>query len=157
MDVKGVEAFKLSDVGILTLAKQSGCFVYLDASTRQTIPNNTITKCTFSDEQFDVQNEFDPVTNNRFTAKEAGKYMIFAGLTYWSPTDQGWYRTRIHKNGAFYNQAINHASGTNDLSVLFVCPVELNANDYLEVYAWHLSGAAKDIGIKSFMSIFKVT
>ena len=57
MDVAGVEAFKLSSVGVLTLAKQSGAAVYQAAN--QVIPNAALVLVCHDTESFDGQNEFD--------------------------------------------------------------------------------------------------
>jgi len=95
--VKGVEAFLLSDKGILTLAKQSACAGY--QSSNQTIPNLTYTKINFDTMEFDLQNEFD-LANDRFTATEAGIYFAQVELQI-SLLDQGdFVIASIYVNGA---------------------------------------------------------
>ena len=57
MDVAGVEAFKLSSLGILSLPKQSGAQVHQAAN--QTIPTSLLVPVCHDTESFDNQNEFD--------------------------------------------------------------------------------------------------
>jgi len=96
MDVAGVEAFLLSDVGILTLAKQSGVSVYLSAN--QVIPTAVNTLVMFDTESYDVQNEFDSsVVSGTATATtanklvDAGKFTeaaaYYVGRWVWNTTD----------------------------------------------------------------------
>jgi len=58
MDAAGVEAFKLSAIGVLTLAKQSGARAYLN-TVDQVVKTGTVTKLKYDAEAFDIQNEFN--------------------------------------------------------------------------------------------------
>lgn len=139
MDVKGVEAFLLSDAGILTLAKQSAARAYKHAAD-QTVAHNTAVKVILEAENYDIQGEFDPVTNYRFTAKEAGLYLIVAVLDYEPVVNTYLYQVRIHKNGVYFQASNSYAVGTLVATPTTVGIVQLAANDYLEVYAFQLSG-----------------
>jgi len=88
MDVAGVEAFHLSDVGILDLVKQSATRVTMSAA--QNIPTNTFTKVFLDTEAYDVQNEFN-TTNGAGTAE--------AGTT----------GTTLHDDGVFAGAAVGDA------------------------------------------------
>lgn len=145
MDVKGVEAFDLDDNGILTLAKQSGAMAQRDFPDYQSIPDNTITLCEEDSEIFDVQGEFDSTTNYRFTATKAGLYLYIGTITWYSPVDQVGYHNRIHKNGSLLTQAVMAASGTAAFAFSCLGVAQLAASDYLDLRAWHVSGAAKNI------------
>jgi len=57
MDVEGTEAFLLSDVGILTLAKQSRCSAAPDANME--VPSGLYGRVYCNIEEYDEQNEFD--------------------------------------------------------------------------------------------------
>ena len=136
MDVKGVEAFLLSDTGILTLAKQSAARAWKDAAD-QTISYDTVTKVVLEAETFDIQGEYDKVTNYRFTAIAAGLYLCVAALDYEPVVDGNLYQVRLYKNGAFLAACNAYAVGTVVASPVIVQVVSLAATDYIEVYAYH--------------------
>jgi len=138
--VKGVEAFLLDADGILTLAKQSAARAYKHAAD-QSIPNSTYTKVVLEAESYDIQGEFDPVTNYRFTAKAAGLYLCVGMLDYEPVVDQTIYQMAIYKNGVFFQACNCYSSGTTAGTPLIVAVVQLAASDYLEAYALQFSGA----------------
>jgi len=81
MDVEGVEAFLLSDIGVLTLAKQSGASAYLGAD--QEIPPSANTKVILDSEDFDVQNEFDStIVSSTATAGTGGTTLVDSGASF---------------------------------------------------------------------------
>ena len=94
--VAGVEAFLLSDVGILSLAKQSTAATH--SATLQTCKNTTFTHVILDAEDHDVQNELD-VTLVSGTAdatsanqlKDTGAFTeaatYYVGRTVWNSTD----------------------------------------------------------------------
>lgn len=144
MDVDSVEAFKLNADGILDLAKQSQICAYRNGN--QAFASGDTLKIQFNAEEFDVQNEFDPVTNFRWTAKKAGKYFIHAALVWVNVSATGPYVIYIYKNGAII------CAGIFAVSVTAVYPsssaaltLSLAVNDYIEAYAWQNSGAEQSI------------
>ena len=141
MDVKGVEAFLLNDAGVLTLAKQSAARAYKHASD-QSIANITVTKVVLEAENYDIQNEFDPATNYRFTAKTAGLYLILAQLDYEPVAPGALYQCRIHKNNVYYQTGNCYAVGTVVGTPMTAAIVQLAVNDYIEIYTYQTSGAA---------------
>ena len=155
--VKGVEAFLLSDKGILTLAKQSACAGY--QSSNQTIPNLTYTKINFDTMEFDLQNEFD-LANDRFTATEAGIYFAQVELQI-SLLDQGdFVIASIYVNGAQIKDIATQCVADGKSPVVNVATfVQLAANDYIEFYARHNYGADRDtygVRNRTFFGIAKV-
>lgn len=158
MDVKGIKAFLLHDDGILTLAKQSACRAYLSGGD-QSIPSATWTKVTLNAESFDIQGEFDPTTNNRFTAKKAGIYLVSALLNLLSPVDQQWIIADVRKNGSSTGQAVMPASGIKAVAVSLSNILSLAANDYLELWAYQDAGSAKNVNtgeMNTFMAVYKL-
>jgi len=159
MDVDSVEAFKLNADGILDLAKQSA--IRTKNTNELTIPTGTWTKVTLDLEDFDVQNEFDSVTNYRFTAKKAGKYSIslwanWDGIV--SPAANNAYRVGLWKNDAYDSQGISHASQVMAISAVLVSIVSLAANDFLDMYAYHATGTNRYLYAGfSFMAIHKLS
>ncbi len=94
MDVAGVEAFVLSAIGELTLAKQSNGFI--KSSTAQNTPANTQVYAYLEAEITDTQNEFDvSIVTGSATATSAGKLVDSAanfvagdlGRKVWNTTD----------------------------------------------------------------------
>ena len=62
--------------GITSLPKQSG--FRATRGTAQSIPTGAQTKIQYDTEEYDIQGEYDNVTNFRFTATKAGIYAISA-------------------------------------------------------------------------------
>ena len=146
MDVKGVEAFLLSDVGIVTLAKQSLAVVYKSAAD-QSIAYNTWTKVVMDGEVTDIQGEFDSTTNYRFVAKESGVYIVTAYLTFAALGDGKVYVVGIYLDGAKVASwsAITGAAGLNP-TVGIAHVLAVAATHYLEIWAYHADiGGARDI------------
>jgi len=151
MDVAAVEAFNLNAVGILTLAKQSSCGAKNTAS--QSIPNATWTKLQFPTEEWDVQNEFDPTTNHRFTATVAGKYLCSVSCGFPGLADGTRIIIDIQKNGATTARLLDVTFGGlaygpgGSASV-----VDCAANDYLEGFVYQTHGSAQntDVGTNFF-------
>ncbi len=203
MDVGGVEAFKLSDVGILTLVKQSGAGVYL--SVNQGIPDSSYTSMLFDTELWDIQNEFDaskkigvadatqanklhdadggfvagdvgktvwnPLDDtyatvsgfvddgeldltddimangesyylylSRFTAAEAGKYLLVLNAMFTEVTDGMSMRLLVQKNDVTTLNPIAVASGIGYDLVAGLGIIDMSAGDYLNFYAYQDSG-----------------
>lgn len=138
MDVAGVEAFKLNDDGILDLVKQSMVSVYLGSN--QTISTNTVTKIELDTENFDIQNEFDPATNYRFTAGKAGKYRVSCRVKYNTTVADKSHRLHIKKNGTAVVEVFKQSSITNFLTVSISAIISLAANDYLDFWTEHFAG-----------------
>ena len=108
-------------------------------TVNQNVPANTFVKVLFQNEQFDLANEYNPVTSI-FTPKTRGVYSVLGNITF-SPNDFNVnYRARveIRVNG---NPAIaidNDFFGTgvffnNDVSVTTI--LQLEAGDLVEVFA----------------------
>ena len=95
MDVKGVESFLLSDIGVLTLAKQSSAKANR-ATSVQEIPDQSWTHLSLNAEVSDIQSEMDvSVKSGTADATQANKLHDadggFAsgdvGATIWNKTD----------------------------------------------------------------------
>lgn len=157
MDVKGVEAFVLHDDGILDVAKQSAAYAYR-ATTNQTIPTATWTKVELNAEIFDVQSEFDSVTNYRFTAKKAGLYALNARAGFVADAT-GRRGVGFYKNGSMTICNIVAALATGSSIVFASGALQLAAGDYIELVVLQETGGNLDIsastGAGTFMIIYK--
>ena len=156
--VKAVEAFRLHDNGILTLAKQPAARAYKQAAS-QTIPNVTDTKVILEVEDYDIQGEYNPTTY-RFTAKKAGLYIVLAQVFYMPVVNQKEYESHIYKNGARFKGFAVVAVGTSYAIISNIALVFLAANDYIESYTYQNSGSSavcSNAGIQNnFMAIAKI-
>jgi len=130
---------KFHTSGILDLPKQSKVRAYLGSN--QTVPTSTFTKILIDTENWDAQDEFDPTTNNRFTAKETGWYSAGGCVLYDPSTDGARYITLLYKNGASYANSNAVPGGTSANGAVLSDKVYLEAGDYLELYTYHTAGA----------------
>lgn len=117
-------------------------------STAQSITAITWTKVQFQTLVWDTQNEFDPTTNYRFTAKQAGIYSFQTGVTFLSTASAQSVTAALYVNGLQHTELIigcSPGSGywtTGGGSAL----VKLNAGDYVEVYTYFSSSLSTTIG-----------
>ena len=140
--VKGVEAFLLDDKGILTLAKQSGARAHYVGDKYQ-IADRTAVKVPLNTEDFDLQDEYDPVTNYRFTAKKFGTYLILSSIRYYPGEDGMHAQNRICLNGnTAWSIFSLYQSGTLGITVLNAAIAIMDPADYLELWTWNDSTQA---------------
>ncbi len=113
---------------------------YFDVKTSgdQTLNHNTVTKISFNTELQDSANAFDSSTNYRFTPQTAGRYLIYASLSYYnSGTILSDARTYIYKNGsALHESELNTTDGaTSRLSATAISIVDMNgSSDFIQGY-----------------------
>jgi len=124
----------------------------------QTIPSGTWTKVQLNAESYDEQDEFDHVTNYRFTAKKADFYVVIAKVFFWNFADQQTAQIAVRKNGsdALWNEHTIANAGNLQLYVMDV--IELAAGDYLELYVYQGTGSDKSIddnSVRTFMTIYQ--
>jgi len=117
------------------------------------------TKVTLNTENFDTLSEFDSTTNYRFTATEAGKYLV-TGSIQWSAqvVDKQWL-TAIYKNGTKFVEAQITDARTGVVTPNVTRIISLSVDDYIELYGVQYSGASAVMqgnSTKTFMSIVKV-
>lgn len=153
--VAGVEFFRGHSDGIVTLAKQSGCRVYL-SSAGQTIPSFVETKIEFDGEAYDTQNEFDSTTNYRWTAKKAGIYLFTASLMYLSPVANKRLNVMVKLNGVDAAQASHHSSNTGQISVMVTEIRNIAVNDYIEINTLHNCGGNENIHNHTTYTYFSI-
>jgi hypothetical protein len=132
---------------------------YRDSSV-QDIPTGEVTKIELNAESYDVNSEFDPTTNYRFTAKKAGYYMVRANITYSEVTADKYYRALIRKNGATVAGSYAHPSSTSYLSVSIDDIISLAVGDYIELFTAHNAGEARNVlndATGTYLSIHKLS
>ena len=129
------------------------------ASSAQDISDITLTKIQLDAETFDIDGEFDPVTNYRFTTKKAGYYSIFGSLQINGGTNKQ-YKLFIYKNGASCAETLvlsNLDGYWHTLTISNI--VYLAVGDYIELYCWHDYGAVRSIitgETTTFLLVYKL-
>ena len=114
-------------------------------SASQSVSNDTTTKIQIDSESYDTDNCYDNSTNYRFTPNVAGKYFIYALITFESVSDTTM-QLRIHKNGNLITLS-PQKSGTGSSSHSSFCSYVDSANgstDYYELFGYQASGSSKN-------------
>lgn len=118
------------------------------------VPNATFIKVPYASELYDNRNEYDAVTNFRFTALEAGDYLVDASL-FLSGTPFE-FEIDIYKNGSREN---NLGASPSAYALHGSRVIRLAANDYIEIWVLQNSGVTKTFiknNILNFLTINKI-
>ncbi|MDO8335636.1 MAG: tail fiber domain-containing protein, partial [Candidatus Saccharibacteria bacterium] len=125
-------------------AGSGGDMAKMTRSTTQSIPTGvTPTKIAFDTEVFDNGGIADAVTNDRFTIKKAGKYLITAQLRMDSMADNDFVYTYIYKNGSNVNGRFDLAGSGGWVTSSNTTTLDLAVNDYIELYTVHGNAGSK--------------
>lgn len=93
-------------------------------------------KILWDTEVFDTNNNFDPVTNNRFTPTIAGKYLLSSSIIWTAVSAADALHIYIFKNGAEYVQSLHIAHDSSDVATGVTVVVDANGTtDYFEIFA----------------------
>ena len=129
-------ALVINSAGVVTQPAKP-MFLAYGSSSNISLPNDTWTKVSYSDEQYDIGGYYDHSTNYRYTPQVAGKYMIIARcyITYNSQATEN-IRIAIYKNGSDYTKYNDYGGSTQSYgSVQIVSLIDMNGtSDYLEIY-----------------------
>lgn len=128
---------------------------YLDTAV-QAIATATWTKILLNAEEYDGLDEFDPVTNYRFTASAAGYYLVLGAVNLQTPVDQQWAIVDVRKNNVSTGQVTMAASGTKNISPPALNILYLAATNYLELWFYHDAGVSKNVGYGAEVTWFCV-
>lgn len=130
----------------------------------QTIPNTTATKVELDTAMFNDNLIFDSSTNYRVTVPVDGIYLVQAGVTFLGGVDSA--HCGIYLNGGNdvnkglaenWTQQGDYANSSTQVSQLNNRLLKLDANDYLELYAYHSSGGSFNINQnRTFFSVVKL-
>jgi hypothetical protein len=122
---------------------------HLTKSVDQTINNNALTAITWDTETFDTNTYHSTVTNtSRITipSGKAGYYRVTTRITFAGVTTFRSRQVRLYKNGSGFELFNQVSSGTatdgDDNSYELNTVVNLAVADYLEIYAYQLSGSS---------------
>jgi len=129
----------------------------------QSISQNTWTKVEWETEQFDTDNAFDN-SNDKFTvpAGKGGVYQLNVQVCVTDQSENAELDIKVYKNGSalttpsFSREYAGGSSSTNNTTQLHHL-YDLDAADYVEIYAFHGSGGTNVIeSDQSCWSMFKL-
>jgi hypothetical protein len=116
----------------------------ISKTAAQSIPNNSLTKVTFSSSVFYSHSAFD-FTNNRYSIPVPGIYRV-SSLLNWATVAAGGRSIRVYKNGSVDSELYNAAgSSVTGVRQNGTAVIQCNTGDYIEVFAFQDSGAAMNI------------
>lgn len=144
-DFGGNSIITSDGAGNLTTMKTNYPAFQAFLSANQSVSNDTTTKIQIDSESYDTNNCYDNSTNYRFTPNVAGKYIIYAQITFESVSDTTM-QVRIHKNGSVITFS-PQKSGTGSSSHADFCSYVDSANgstDYYELFGYQASGSSKN-------------
>ena len=156
-DTAGNERMSIDAVGIITYNLQSGAGVA--KTVAQTVVTATWTRVQFETEDYDNQNEYDNVTEYRFTATVGGLYLVSAFVNINEVFDGSLVHLAVRKNGTRIAQVPpTHGSATNPGGNSITVVVKCVATDFLEIWVYHTVGVNKNIAGngESYVSYTKV-
>ena len=117
---------------------------YADLSANISIATGTYVKVAFDNEIFDSDGTYDNSSNYRFTPGVAGKYYIGAKHRLDTSTDGTATILAIYKNGSVFNRS--RFTLDNSEEYFFACVLDLDDDDYVEIYGYQNSGTTTNIG-----------
>ena len=130
-------------------------------SNQTSVANGTETKLSFATEDLDSDGTF---ASNRFTPAVAGRYFVTFAIRSLDVIDDGEYlQGYIYKNGAVFNDETGWTrafspSANQVLHVNNTAIVQLDSDDYLEIYVLHTEGGAITIdATSSHFGAFRLT
>ena len=132
----------LSDAGALKrldikhIQNTPAIFVYLGSN--QANSDNTWTKIAFNTEDLDTDGTYDNSSNYRFTPAVAGKYLCYTqASTFGGQTTINYTQVAIYKNGSSHIQFYEDHQASRPYGDLVggICVIDLDADDYLEVFS----------------------
>lgn len=111
-------------------------------------------KVTFETESFDTNNNFDAVTNNRYTAPVNGFYNFSAAVSI--AVNANLYGIILYKNGSSVKRGNFSSTGAVATDNIFVVNtlLQLTAGDYIEVFMFNNSGGSAAISVGAEKTYF---
>ena len=137
----------LSDAGTLKRLDikhiQNTPSFFASLSANQSIATGTYVKVAYNVELYDSDNTYDNSSNYRFTPGVAGKYVIGAKHRLDTSTDGSATILSIYKNGSTFLRTrftLDNSEGYHTSAIL-----DLDNDDYVEIYAYQNSGGTTNI------------
>lgn len=137
IDSSGLAAGAVAQVDIATNVVGTGPVFFAYPNANQTVSANTWTKLVLNSEIFDSNNNFDAVTNYRFTPTVAGYYQLNCSALLSGSAINGY--IAFYKNGSLYtygNTTPTGGGGSNQILIGSVIAQANGSTDYFEIYVY---------------------
>ena len=144
--------------GVTVNVNRPSFFAYANAV--QAVADSTDTKVNLDTESWDTDSAFNTSTY-RFTVPtgQAGKYFFNGGIGYTSLTDNDESRVMIYKNGSLANWWKYFQGQNGTIAVQNSVILDLAVSDYIELYAFQVSGGSKNTAsgsINTYLTGYKI-
>jgi hypothetical protein len=153
-----IVSYSICPVHLSTAIKNSRAKAY--RSTDQSYSAGTDTKVQFDTEFFDLLNQYDNVTNYRYTVGSGcdGQHLVHAQVQVAAHSSAGGIAIYIEKNGAIVaRKVVNYQSSTLGFTVDITAVLDLVAGDYIEIFINDtLAGTITGGSDKTFFEIFRL-
>lgn len=118
-------------------------------TTNQSINSATPTKVQVGTEVTDTDGWYDNSVNYRFTPLLADTFLVVASV--YMVNVSGAVALEIRLNGAFYDGLVLEKPTAADVSLSCSTLIAFNGTtDYIEIFASHASGAARNVSLATF-------
>ena len=114
-----------------------------DGQSAPSIPNNTETKVTFTNEIVDTNSAYN-TSDGKFTPQVAGKYYCYGRITFNSTADFDEIAIILKKNGSIFANTLGRNEFANGLCTYGIQTFN-GSSDYLELYCKHQSGGSTSL------------
>lgn len=104
-------------------------------SADQVMTASVTTKVQLTDVSYDFKNNFDPITNYRYTITVGGVYQFSAGVRARSGSNPTRIFCLIYVNGVSAQNG-SDAEGTSSVQSVLSAQLKLEVGDYVELYGW---------------------
>jgi hypothetical protein len=113
------------------------------------VATGTWTKINVNTEVYDTAGTYDNSSNYRWTPGVAGKYVIYGQVGFDSMSDHKYLYMALYKNGSQLwtdGTSLNQTStsGTLGAATRGTWSIDLDADDYVELYGYHNNGNNRD-------------
>ena len=116
-------------------------------SSAHSVSTATWTKINVNTEVYDTDSTYDNSSNYRWTPGVAGKYVIYGQAGFDAISDGKILYVAIYKNGSQLwtdGTAINHTGSTAGCATRGTWSIDLDADDYVELFAYHNHGSDRN-------------
>lgn len=157
-DNSGQIQFQLNGVNVPSPSVAPAFSAY--ANTNQTLSSATFTKVMFQVKVFDTNNNFDAVTNYRFTPTVAGYYQVNGKIDCEGSGGLTRFFLSIYKNGGEYSRLFDYSVNTTSIgsnpafggsSLIYMN----GTTDYIELYAYIYATTPLITGINTSATYFQ--
>lgn len=150
-DINGNYIVDVTDTSPLD---RPGFSAYRNAS--KNISDSTWSDVSCDTEEWDYGNDYN-TTNGKFTCDVAGKYLFVGVVSYSSINDGSRVRLAFYKNGGLFKEIFGGAQGRTGVFLLSgtPCIIDLDVDDYVELYTWQSNGGSEAIVTGSDVTFFQ--